>query len=196
MLRDDSVAHLTKSKTSRTTSSLRRGSSFDDVAALRALHGAARRHAAFVARTAARRRAREAAFGGNSSNETEWKTNDDGAPLSTLSPALRTTLHLLIGGLSKADLLYLLRINDAALRKRFQALRAHAPLARPTPAPATTTSGPMRRTQIGMLPALTSGQRRAFATTDPDGHGIVSVDSLTPGSVAATSSSKAKGRTC
>jgi len=175
--------------------SLRRGVALDGDVFLRNLHGAARRHAAFLARSAGRRRAREARVAREHVQECEEHVGDprdEGAPLAELSPALRTTLHLLLVGLEKAELLYLLRVSDAALRKRFQALRDHGPLARPALPPTMSAHGEIRRSLVGLVPrvveALSVGEdRRAFAATDPDGHGILFVEALTPGRGAATS---------
>jgi DNA-directed RNA polymerase specialized sigma24 family protein len=114
-------------------SALRRGFPLDGETFLRSTHGAARRHGAFLARSAGRRRVREARGAGEDVAGGNVDVADDveGAPLSVLSPALRTTLLLLLLGLEKAELRLALGVTDAALRKRFQALREHGPLARP-----------------------------------------------------------------
>jgi DNA-directed RNA polymerase specialized sigma24 family protein len=107
-------------------SALRRGSDLDGETFLRSVHGAARRHGAFLARSAGRRRAREVFSAGGDVADGDVDTRQDveeGAPLSVLSPSLRTTLLLLLLGLEKAELRLALGVTDAALRKRFQALR-------------------------------------------------------------------------
>ena len=172
-------------------SALRRGSPLDGEAFVRNLRSAARRHGAFLARSAARRRAREARDAVNHDERREVDARDDlveGAPLSMLSPPLRTTLFLLFLGLEKAELRLALGVTDAALRKRFQALREHGPLARadlpvPTRTPALCQ---LRRGQVKLLPRLVAAlvgdgsARRVLGATDPDGHGLIFAEALTP----------------
>lgn len=178
-------------------SALRRGLPLDGEAFLQSAHGAARRHAAFLARSAGRRRAREMCTSDQRVANDEAVQNSalEGAPLSTLSPSLRTTLLLLVSGLDKAELRLALGLTDAALRKRFQALREHGPLARPE-FPMTTRTpalSRLRRSQVGLLPRLaaTFGSdaegRRVLAAGDPDGHGLIFVEALTPSHRTATS---------
>ncbi len=163
-------------------SSLRRG--LPPEALLRRGAGAARHHGAFLARSAARRRARERS-GVADAAEVDVVAGE-GAPLSVLTQPLRTTLLLLLQGLEKAELRVALGVTDAALRKRFQALRALAPLERPRlPAPA----GPfvaLRRSQVAALPRWVRARpasARAVAVSDPDGHGLIF---FTPEPTAAT----------
>jgi len=192
-------------------STLRRGLHLDGEAFLHSAHGAARRHGAFLARSAGRRRTREMriAVGPTASDETD--TRDDGtegAPLSVLSPSLRTTLLLLVQGLEKAELRVALDVTDAALRKRFQALREHGPLARPV-LPLTWRTpalSRLRRSHVELLPRLAASRgddRRAprvLAAADPDGYGLIFSEALTPGRPTATTGappdpSRADGRT-
>jgi DNA-directed RNA polymerase specialized sigma24 family protein len=177
---------------------LRRGASVEDEAFLQSVHGSARRHGAFLARSALRRRAREASSAGETVAKAHADAEPDvpgGAPLSVLSPALRTTLLLLLQGLEKAELRLALGVTDAALRKRFQALREYAPLARPEVSltPRTPVLSLLRRSQAGVLRRLTVAlgaallARPVVAASDPDGHGIIFAEALTPGRPAATS---------
>jgi DNA-directed RNA polymerase specialized sigma24 family protein len=173
-------------------SALRRGFNLDGETFLRSARGAARRHGAFLARSAGRRRAREVASAdehvANPGIAIEPETAE-GAPLSVLSPTLRTTLLLLLQGLEKAELRLALGVTDAALRKRFQALREHSPLARPDlPVPTRTPAlSQLRRSQVGLLRRLAVGlvgdhpAQRVLATSDPDGHGVIFAEALTPG---------------
>jgi hypothetical protein len=176
-------------------SALRRGAPLDADALLRSAHGAARRHGAFLARTALRRHARELgsaiapAGGGLDAGDDD---GGDGTPLSALSPALRTTLFLLVLGLEKAELRVALGVTDAALRKRFQALREHGPLARPRFPLATAALPRLRRSQVQVLPRLPAP--RVLAASDPDGHGLIFAEALTPGRRTATS--RTKGSPC
>jgi hypothetical protein len=183
-------------------SALGRGFALDGETFLRSAHGAARRHGAFLARSAGRRRSREACSAGDHVESATVVTGDDdfeGAPLSVLSPALRTTLFLLILGLEKAELRLALGVTDAALRKRFQALREHGPLARPNLSIASRTPAlsRLRRSQGELLrrlaAALVGGghSRRVLGASDPDGHGLIFVEALTPGRLTATSDESA-----
>jgi DNA-directed RNA polymerase specialized sigma24 family protein len=182
-------------------SALRRGCPLDGEAVVRSASGAARRHGAFLARSAGRRRAREALSAGpelaDLTTRPEAEADDGGGTsLSVLSPTLRTTLYLLVAGLEKAELRAALGLSDAALRKRFQALRARAPLARPAlPVRARTPAhARLRQSQVGLLPQLASarpGDGRVLATSDPDGHGIIFTEALTDRPRAATTGAPA-----
>jgi len=182
-------------------SALRRGFVLDSEAFRESAHGAARRHGAFLARSAGRRRTREAASHGADeqgapADVVSSEPSDAGTPLSVLSPALRTTLLLLLQGLEKSELRLALGVTDAALRKRFQALRDQAPLARPS-LPQLPRMPELRRSQIDLLPRLAAtlvGDRqsgRALAASDPDGHGLIFAELLTPGRPTATSGASA-----
>lgn len=169
-------------------SALRRGSGLDADALLRSAHGAARRHGAFLARSAGRRRAREASSAAEHvADEAMEDDAEGGAPVSALSPALRTTLFLLLLGLDKAELRAALGLTDAALRKRFQALREHGPLARPE-LPVAERPPALRQSQAGLLPRLARGDAaaRVLSAGDPDGHGIIFAEVLTERRPAAT----------
>ena len=178
-------------------SALRRESPLDGETFLRSAHGAARRHGAFLARSAGRRRARELCSAHEQVVDGSVDAGDAtaAAPLSLLSPTLRTTLFLLFLGLEKAELRLALGVTDAALRKRFQALRERAPLARPDfPIPKRTPAlRQLRRSQIQVLPRLAAAAvgeghaRRVLAASDPDGHGMIFAEALTLGHRTATS---------
>lgn len=193
-------------------SALRRGLAIDGETFLQSAHGAARRHAAFLARSAGRRRAREASCGPDVAEAVDGVGNRDhdageGTPLSGLSAALRTTLFLLLQGLDKAELRAALGVSDTALRKRFQALRDHAPLMRPhfSVALRTPAHANLRRSQVALLPRLppVSPAPRVIAASDPDGHGLIFAEVLTICPDAATSDASppharthAKGTPC
>ncbi|HEU5075732.1 MAG TPA: hypothetical protein VFU02_16180 [Polyangiaceae bacterium] len=183
---------------------LKRGLPLDGETFLRSVHAAARRHSAFLARSAGRRRAREASSAvgdlgcGALASADDPAGADEGAPLSVLSPALRTTLLLLLQGFDKAELRAALGLSDAALRKRFQSLREHGPLLRPhLPSPERSLApAGLRRSQIALLPRLVAAGpearfRRILATSDPDGHGLIFIQTLTPGRSAATTQAPA-----
>jgi DNA-directed RNA polymerase specialized sigma24 family protein len=170
-------------------SALRRGLSLDGDVFPRCAHAAARRHAAFVARTAARRRAREASIAGPLATDADLDLRDDADDLAALSPSLRTTLLLLLSGLEKAELRVALGVNDAALRKRFQVLRDHGLDTRPD-LPVTTRTPALlelRRSQVELLPRLPNTNGRVLAAADPDGHGLIFAQALTSDGGTATS---------
>lgn len=173
---------------------LRRGLALEDDGFARSADASARRHGAFVARSAARRRARELL----SALEPEATDNNEpnkreGGPSSLLPSALHTTLALLSLGHTKSELRAALGITDAALRKRIQSLRQRAPLARPQFAERSACSPDLRRTQVGLLPQLAPrlargcGGERLIAVSDGDGHGIIFSEVLTNGTGTATS---------
>jgi RNA polymerase sigma-70 factor (ECF subfamily) len=185
-------------------SALQRGAALDGAAFLYGAAGAARRHGAFLARSAGRRRARDAASAGQLHTEANVEpAGEEGAPLSVLSPALRTTLLLLLSGLEKAELLLALDVTDAALRKRFQDLREHSPLARVDLRlpPRTAAVVQVRRSQVELLPRLVATQAdagagsRVLATSDPDGHGLIFATALTSDRGSATYGASADERT-
>ncbi|MEM6296310.1 MAG: hypothetical protein AAGA54_33880 [Myxococcota bacterium] len=164
-------------------SALRRSGALEALA----VRGAARRHVAFVARTASRRRERERAYGRLRPGAEREAAASTGTPLTSLSPALRTTVLLLLAELDKAELRVVLGISDAALRKRFQALRARGPFTRP--ASAVHPADPRRRhAQVDLLPRLArrAPSPRVLGVRDPDGHGIIFSQALTSATAAAT----------
>ncbi len=81
------------------------------------LIGALRNQSAFFARSAVRRRSREAsaAYLGNSQAESKIPTAKF---VSRLPPSLKTTALLALTGHTKAEVAWLLRVSDSALRQR------------------------------------------------------------------------------
>lgn len=135
--------------------------------------GAVRNHAAFVARTAGRRRAREAMVAGEPSTPHErvaWTTTF----LASLPPSLRRLANLAIADLTRPELAYLLDITDTALRQRLTALRraiGHASEAtQPAGATSALATGPLRK---ALLPTVRRARGMAVGTHDPDGHFLV-----------------------
>lgn len=173
---------------------------------------AARRHAAFLARGALRRRERERRsleLASPPIKATAERASAEGEdPDPPLSRSLRTTLLLLYMGLDKAELRAALGLSDAALRQRFRQLRRLAPIPRPRLLvhERSAAQGETRQAQVAHLPMLAlspSGTSRLIGVTDPDGHGIIFGSHVTSGAVAATSSAVSgirrtptKGRAC
>jgi DNA-directed RNA polymerase specialized sigma24 family protein len=187
---------------------LRRGLALEDDRFARTADASARQHGAFVARSAARRRARELlcaaepegtdADGPNDGSLNGGSLNDGaGVPSTGLPSALEITLLLLSLGHTKSELCSALGITDAALRKRLQGLRERAPLARPRFAERSAGSPSLRRTQVGLLPELAPrlegcrGSGRLIAVSDGDGHGIIFSEVLTNARGTATANARA-----
>lgn len=86
------------------------------------LIGALRKRAQFDARSAARRRSREAsaAIAESTPGEREAMPADF---IAALPPSLRTTALLALTGHTKAEIVWLLRLSDAAFRQRIAEIR-------------------------------------------------------------------------
>jgi len=169
---------------------LGRGLALDGEAFSRAADASARQHAAFVARSAARRRARELRCAVDPGGaEADEPCDGEGAPAESLPSVLRTTLLLLSLGHTKSELRSALGITDAALRKRIQGLRERSPLARPRFSGPRVSSPGLRRAQIACLPRLAPKLNggRLIAVSDGDGHGIIFSEALTNATGTATS---------
>ena len=140
------------------------------------LGGVLRNRALHEARSAARRRRREADYALNAAAEAEAEAGasatDPGDFIATLPPGLRTTALLVVTGHTKPEIAWLLDLSDVALRQRIselkrrclqlglrgaiggRALKGDLPF------------GLLRRALIGVVrPAATE-----IGTHDPDGH--------------------------
>jgi len=138
--------------------------------------GAIKRRAAFDARSALRRRLRETHWQADRP-ETDGTANplfplDIGTFLQDLPRALRVTAALALSGHSRAEIIYLLNISDAALRQRIRTLKK-AFSRRGITVPADMTSlnldlayGAIRQA----LQPLLRNHGGTFASHDPDGH--------------------------
>lgn len=141
------------------------------------MRGALRKHAAFVARTAARRRAREETA---SVPDTEPMAARRLSPaaLARLPKSLRRLATLLSADLRREELLYLLGISDQAFRQRLSAFRrvlrgiGDDDLAPQPPAP--STDGRRRAPLIDAAARHQGG--RVVGTHDPDGHLLLFVE--------------------
>lgn len=133
------------------------------------LMGAIRKHAAFEARSAVRRRKREATFvpaAPATSEDIDFLRLCD-----TLPQALRTTAKLIGTGHTRQEILWLLRISDMALRQRITEIRRRL---RVFYLSSDTVAGLSGSLAFGLIrrhlvaPVRASG---AFlASHDPDGH--------------------------
>lgn len=140
------------------------------------LCGVVRKRAAFVARGEKRRRLREQVpDGGADSGGGRWLWQP--RFLASLPRSLRAVAVLASADLCAAEIRWLLKLSDTALRQRLSALR-HAVRAEaelPTLlAPETELSFGEQRAHL--LRGLRRRGDRAVATHDPDGHVIILAD--------------------
>ena len=141
------------------------------------VYGAMRRRAAFEARTAARRRARDAQWhesGPDPAGRAAWQFSPE--LLARLSPALRVLAALASAELQPREIRSVLRLTDTAFRKRLSELRravreaSDAGVAVVCKAPAAHALG---RTRAELLATLERHPTWAVASHDPDGHVLV-----------------------
>ena len=134
------------------------------------LYGALRNRAAFEARTAMRRKAREATFA--PSLQDDAKTDLPTAFIDALPASLRTTALLALTGHTRPEIRHLLGLTDTALRQRLAQIRRrwHAQDA----APLRDMPGLAGHLPFGLIRrALRAGMRRPdmhLGSHDPDGH--------------------------
>lgn len=135
------------------------------------LEGALRRRATFDARSAVRRRKREAPFAVGSCEPTDR----DPVPVrfvATLPPSLRTTTLLALTGHTRQEIAWLQRLADPALRQRIAEIRRRwlafggTPLAEIPGLAGALAFGNIRRSLLAM--ARQPGT--LLASHDPDGH--------------------------
>jgi len=132
--------------------------------------GAIRIHARFVARTAGRRRVRDAGWETPRAAPNPYPRFSH-AFLSSLPPAQRIVARLVNLGLDRAVITHLLGLKDAALRQRLSGLRtaldAHGGEAELCDGgPSVPPDGLARRS---LKQSLHVHAARAFAIRDPDG---------------------------
>lgn len=135
------------------------------------LLGVMRNRAAFDARTAVRRRARETsvAYVGNGQAQNTVPT---AAFVRSLPTSLKTTTQLALTGHTKAEIAYLLRVSDAALRQRIVQIKRRWRTF--DGRPVSELSGLINGLPYGRIrkALLNNSQRNKtlLATHDPDGH--------------------------
>jgi RNA polymerase sigma factor (sigma-70 family) len=147
---------------------------FGAAATRRWLAGVIRNQGALAARSAGRRRRREAAWFASIPEHAEEST-----PSTTITEALhglpsslRIVAALALSGHTRREIAYLLRLTDTALRQRISTLRrqlAVRQIALPDGMPGLNLPLRYGRIRDALLPQL---QREAglFASHDPDGH--------------------------
>jgi RNA polymerase sigma-70 factor (ECF subfamily) len=149
---------------------------FSQPANRRWMAGAIRRRAAFDARSASRRREREARW--------QAERQPDGHPqegeplagiLAGLPKSLRVIAALAVSGHSRIEIAYLVGLNDTTLRQRIRALKV-ALGKKGVVMPAKMIGLNLDLAYGAIRQALAPALRRhggAFATHDPDGHILV-----------------------
>lgn len=145
------------------------------------LEGALRRRAAFDARSAVRRRKREAPFTVGSCEPTNHET----VParfVATLPTSLRTTTLLALTGHTRQEIAWLQRLADPALRQRIAEIRKRwlafggGPVGEIPGLTGTLSFGSIRRSLL----ALARQPGALLASHDPDGHLFVIGTSQNP----------------
>lgn len=154
---------------------IRSGRACDDAAFLPWAYGAIRNRSHFLARSAARRRARETAHRDlHGARQTPAGRIPDDV-VAGLSPALRVVALLANLGMGKVEIAYLLGLGDQAVRQRIHGLRKAVARSGATmetaqqEGEAAGSPGLARRRLKRSIPPR--GERR-FAVRDPDGMGI------------------------
>jgi len=149
---------------------------FSQPANRRWMAGAIRRRAAFDARSAARRREREARWQAERQPDRDRQDTESLAGiLGQLPKSLRVVAALAVSGHSRIEIAYLLGLNDTALRQRIRALKV-ALGKKGVVMPAEMIGLNLDLAYGAIRQALAPALRRhggAFATHDPDGHILV-----------------------
>ncbi|WP_332713578.1 transcriptional regulator [Pelagibacterium mangrovi] len=148
---------------------------FSQQANRRWMAGAIRRRAAFDARSAVRRREREARW----QQAERQQDRQEGEPLAGiltgLPKSLRVVAALAVSGHSRIEIAYLLGLDDTTLRQRIRALKV-ALGKKGVVMPAEMIGLNLDLAYGVIRQALAPALRRhggAFATHDPDGHILV-----------------------
>ncbi|AEQ53250.1 hypothetical protein KKY_3262 [Pelagibacterium halotolerans B2] len=148
---------------------------FSSAADRRWMAGAIRKRSAFDARSAARRREREARWQADANPASTPQGDALNVILADLPKGLRVVAALALSGHSKVEIAYLLGLPDTALRQRIRALKLELGkkgVAMPAEMIGLNLDLAYGTIRDGLLPAL----RRhggAFASHDPDGHVFV-----------------------
>lgn len=144
--------------------------------------GAVRRRAAFDARSAARRKKREAQWQVGREDVGAQDRETLAAVLEGLPKSLRVLAALALSGHTRREVAYLLDLSDTALRQRIATLKkalGKRGLTMPAGLPGLDLDLAYGQIRQGLQPYL---QRHggAFASHDPDGHFFVVRRSRTP----------------
>lgn len=145
----------------------------NDAATARWLGGVVRNQARMAARGNSRRRQRETEWAGTAADRAEMDGAVTVGPiLAGLPSALRAVALLALTGHNRREIAYLLRLEDAAMRRRIADLRARLAavgVALPSGMPGLNLDLSYGRIRDALLPLLLR-QGGALASHDPDGH--------------------------
>jgi DNA-directed RNA polymerase specialized sigma24 family protein len=136
------------------------------------LYGTIRNKARMAARTGARSRQRDSVWSLHRDNEECSGMTTDTAWLAALPPGLKAVAALALSGHNRAEIAWLLHLEDAALRQRITQLRRRlvaAGLARPEGMPGLNLNLAYGRIREALLPLLRQRSGH-LASHDPDGH--------------------------
>jgi RNA polymerase sigma-70 factor (ECF subfamily) len=150
-------------------------SDFSSPSNRRWMAGAIRKRSAFDARSAARRREREAKWQAEANPVATPQGDALNVILADLPKGLRVVAALALSGHSKAEIAYLLDLPDTALRQRIRALKL-ALGKKGVAMPAEMIGLNLDLAYGTIRDALVSALQRhggAFASHDPDGHVFV-----------------------
>lgn len=140
--------------------------------ARRWLYGTIRNKARMAARSGARALRREADWSRHRPEPGEPEAATHLAAIAALPPALKAVAALALSGHTRAEIAWLLHLEDAALRQRITQLRRRlvaAGLTPPTGLPGLNLNLAYGRIRQALLPLLRQRSGR-FASHDPDGH--------------------------
>jgi len=136
------------------------------------LSGVLRNRALHEARTAGRRRRREADYASRAGARSDTSAGYPDEFIAALPQALRTTALLVVTGHSKPEIAWLLGLSDGAMRKRVSEIRrrcVQAGLRGGTAEPALRGDLPFGLLRRALIGAVRSADV-AIGTHDPDGH--------------------------
>lgn len=148
---------------------------FDGAPFLRWASGVLRRRAMFLARTAGRRKRREAVYAHGVVSAPEPRKKLPRQFIDSLPPALQTVALLANAGLGRREIVGLLRISDTALRQRISALRRawkRSGVAADVVEILQSNSPPRGVPPRSIEATLVKLPRGRLAVADPDGHSI------------------------
>lgn len=136
------------------------------------LYGTIRNKTRMAARSGARMRRREASWSLHRSHEDGSGEALDTNVIAALPASLKAVAALALSGHNRAEIAWLLRLEDAALRQRITQLRRRlnaAGLAQPAGLPGLNLNLAYGQIREALLPLLRRRNGR-FASHDPDGH--------------------------
>lgn len=145
---------------------------FDAVETRKWLTGTVRNKARMAVRSAVRRRGRESQWQLDMPDGMGDDHQEIALLLNSLPASLKAVAALALSGHSRKEILYMLKVTDAALRQRIRALKRHvaeADVNLPTELVGLTPGLAYGRMRVSLLSMLT--RRQGFlASHDPDGH--------------------------